>query len=346
MNRQDRCYRLIGAVLLLTFILFALGCVAPAPAQAPPESSAEEEAPEAQAPETVVVGYSPPTLEMTDFYRFGEAGLREKAEELGVDLELVVKAPSTHQAAEDQLRIIEDFITQEVDYIWLVPIAVEAAPPMIRAANEAGIPIIMSHSLEPYEEGLDVFAYVGTDFKETGTLVGGWIAEYLDGEGKVIMLQGDPGFYNESRVNTAVEALEPYPGVEVILGDFTQWDTQKGLNVASTLLEAHPDVDLIYCPSATLTLGAVEAVENAGMTGEIAVVDYDLIPATIKLAKEGKVVAGLGLRPWIYGEEVAQIISDHLAGNPIEQVHNIPGAMSTADEIDEAYPEWYINWGG
>ncbi|MCC7161133.1 MAG: sugar ABC transporter substrate-binding protein [Anaerolineae bacterium] len=341
-----------AAIVITVVALAVIGCATP-PAGAPqvvretvvvPQTVVIPAEPAAKSG-PIVVGYSPPTLEMTDFYKFGELGLQQKAKELGENLVVITKAPSSHQAAEDQLRIVEDFITLGVDYIWIVPISAEAAPPMVKAANEAGIPIIVSHSLEPIE-GVDVTAYVGTDFKETGTLVGEWVCDFVKGEGTVAILQGDPGFYNDARVGTAIDVLKSKcPNVKVITGEYTQWDTQKALNSTSALLNANPDIKLIYAPAAPLTLGVVEAVEKAGLTGKVAVVDYDLIPATIKLAKEGKVVAGLGLRPWVYGEETAQVIKDLQDGKQIEKVHNVPGKMSTAAEIDSAYPEWYINYG-
>ncbi len=353
---------LIAFVMLLvvTLIGCAGGTAVPAPTQPPqvvketvvvPQTQVVQQtvvvpataAPTAKKP--IVVGYSPPTLEMTDFYKFGEMGLRNKAQELGVNVVVVTKAPSSHQAADDQLRIVEDFITLGVDYIWIVPISAEAAPPMIKAANQANVPIIISHSLEPFKD-LNVLAYVGTDFTETGTMVGKWIGDHLKGTGVVAMLQGDPGFYNDARVNTAIKVLtESYPGITVYKGDYTAWDTQKGLNSTSTLLKAHPDIKFIYCPSATLTLGAVEAIDKAGLTGKVEVMDYDLIPATIKLMKEGKVVAGMGLRPYVYGENVAQVIKDRLDGKTVQQVWNTHGQISTAADVDQLYPAWYISYG-
>jgi ribose transport system substrate-binding protein len=331
---------------------FLVGCARPAmptPAPTPtPKPAAPTPTPVSPTPtpppsKKVVLGYSPPTMTMTDYYLFNRIGLENKAEELGLEMEIITKAPTTHAAAEEQLRIVEDFITAGVDYMWLIPVTVEAVVPMADNAKEAGIPLIISHFVEPIE-GVEALAYVGTDFTESGKQVGEFIADYLEGTGVAALMQGAPGIYNEWRVGEAQEVLNNYPDMEVIASEYTEWDTQKALTQASTLLDAHPDVGLIYCPSATITLGVVEAVENAGLAGEVAVVDYDLIPDTIKLASEGKVVAGLGLTPWKYGEIVAEIIAKHQAGEPVDQIYQLPTAVYTADEIPDVYPDWYIHY--
>jgi ribose transport system substrate-binding protein len=296
------------------------------------------------APEKAVIGYSPHTFEATDFYAHGQTGLETKAEEIGLEVEVIGKAPATLTDAEGQIKIIEDFITSEVDYIWLVPVSVEAAPPMIEAANKAGIPIFISHSLEPYDPPLEVFSYVGTDFMKTGTNVGNWVVDNYGCDLKFAVVRGAAGQYDTWRVESAVEVLEDKcPNMEIIKSDYTDWYTENALNETATLLEAHPDIDLIYAPAAPITLGVVEAVEVAGLTESVDVLDYDLIPTTQKMCTEvpPKLVGGLAMFPFKYGEVVAELVAADRNGEEVPQFVEVDGVVVACGELDDVFPQWY-----
>jgi ribose transport system substrate-binding protein len=109
------------------------------------------------------------------------------------------------------------------------------------------------------------------------------------------------------------------------------------------MLQAHPDVDLIYCPSSTLTLGAVEAIDAAGLTGQVDVLDYDLIPTVQKMCTEDppKIVGGLAMFPFRYGEVVTELIDKDLKGETVSQSNEVDGVVVTCDEFDDVFPQWY-----
>jgi ABC-type sugar transport system substrate-binding protein len=296
----------------------------------------------------IVVGYSPHTFTATDFYKIGQTGLELKAEELGLNLEVVGKAPSTLSDAEGQLKIVEDFITSGVDYIWLVPVSVEAAPPMLEAAAEAGVPVFISHSLEPYPDPYEVFAYVGTDFMKTGTDVGNWVVEKYGCDIQFGIIRGAAGQYDTWRVESAVTAIQSEcPNMTIYKSAYTDWATEKALTETATMLTAHPDVDLIYTPSSTMTLGAVEAIKEAGVGDTVKVLDYDLIPAVQQMCDETPqiVVGGLGMFPYKYGEVVAELIDKHEKGETTELANEVGGAIIECGRFAEFYPQWYLDLG-
>jgi ABC-type sugar transport system substrate-binding protein len=338
--------RFMVVLVVIAALVAIMGCqpaATPAPA-APAATQPVAAAPAAtSAPKTIVIGYSPPTLEMTDFYKFGQQGLEKKAKELGLNIQVITKAPSTHAAAEEQLRIVEDFITQKVDYIWIVPVSVEAGPPMFDAAFKAGIPMFVGHALYDDPAALHIIN-VGTDFLKTGLDVGNWIAADLNCTGPVGIIRGAAGQYDSWRVESAKVALAAKcPNVVVYSSDYTDWVTEKGMNAAATMLKAHPDIKLIYNPSSTLTLGTVQAVEAAGLTAKVQVLDYDFIPAVQKMCPEKKVVAGLAMFPYKYGYVVAQLIADKEAGKTIPVKTEVPGVVVACDKLSTTFEQWYLD---
>ena len=330
-------------VLLLLGLLIA-ACQPAAPTAAAPAAAPTTEP--TKAAKKIVVGYSPHTFEATDFYKIGQMGLEKKAVEIGLNLQVIGKAPATLSDAEGQLKIVEDFITAGVDYIWLVPVSVEAAPPMIEAANKAGIPMFISHSLTPYAAPLKLFAYVGTDFLKTGTDVGNWVVQKYGCSIKFGIIRGAAGQYDTWRVESAVTAIKAKcPNMEIFKSAYTDWATEKALNETATMLVAHPDVNLIYTPSSTLTLGAVEAIKAAGKGETVKVLDYDLIPAVQKMCNEKPqiVVGGLGMFPYKYGEVVADLIAKHEKGETTPLANEVGGAIIECGHFAEFYPQWYLD---
>jgi ABC-type sugar transport system substrate-binding protein len=333
------------ALMFAAIFVIALVSCAPAPAATEAPVVDTEAPPEAETAKTIVLGYSPPTLEMTDFYVWGQTGLERKAKELGLDIQVITKAPSTHAAAEEQLRIVEDFVTQGVDYIWVVPVSVEAGPPIFKAANDAGIPIFVGHALYDNAQELNIIN-VGTNFEKTGTDVGNWIADHLSCNGPVGIIRGAAGEYDGWRVESAITAMAAKcPDMKVYASDYTDWLTENGLNQAKTLLTAHPDIKIVYNPSSTLTLGTVQALDELGLTGKVEVFDYDLIPAVQKMCKEDppKVVGGLAMLPFQYGEVVADLIDKNQKGEAMPFVNEVPGIVVTCDKLETVFPEWYLS---
>ncbi len=327
--------RILTILLVVSMVLLLAGCKA---------AATEPPAPTAQpAPKKVVLGYSPPTLEMTDFYKIGQIGLEKKAQELGLEIEIITKAPSTHAAAEEQLRIVEDFITQGVDYLWVVPVSVEAGPPIFEAAYKANIPIFVGHALYPDPASLHIIN-VGTDFEKTGIAVGDWVADHLKCEGPVGIIRGAAGEYDAWRVESAKTAMAgKCPNMGVFASDYTDWSTENALKLTKTLLEAHPEIKLIYDPASPLTLGTVQAIEEMNMTDKVEVLDYDFIPAVQKMCPEKKVVGGLAMFPYKYGEVVAQYIVDIQAGKTVPDKTDVPGQVVGCDKLSTIFPQWYLD---
>lgn len=339
--------RFLLSLLAIVLVITLTGCASPATPQAAsnqPAATSQQAAPtQAPAAKKIVLGYSPPTLEMTDFYKFGQMGLENKAKDLGLNLEIITKAPSSHSAAEEQLRIVEDFITQKVDYIWVVPVSAEAGPPMFEAANKAGIPIFVGHSIYPDPASMHIIN-VGTDFEKTGTAVGEWIAQKLNCEGPVGIIRGAAGEYDAWRVESAKKALTAKcPNITIYASDYTDWLTENALKQTKTLLEAHPDIKLIYDPASPLTMGTVQAIEEMGLTDKVQVLDYDFIPAVQKMCPEKKVVGGLAMFPFKYGEVVAQEIADKQAGKSVPDKTEVPGQVVSCDQLKDVFPQWYLD---
>ena len=146
---------------------------------------------------------------------------------------------------------------------------------MVEAARATGRPV------EYYREILD------KKLKEPAEMAAEFIAQDLGGAGKVLVIDGNLVHQtgrDRARVGSYLE--ENYPDIEVIQqpGDWTQ---DKALAVAENVLTANPDVNWIFNAADPMAMGAIQAVEAQGLTGEIKIMGFDANPESIEAMTKG-----------------------------------------------------------
>ncbi len=102
------------------------------------------------AAEKITVGWAPPDI--TGVFKTATDYFEKSAEDAGkngIEVEIISQSPATHLAFGDQVAIIEDYVQRKVDVIAISPIEVEVIKPVLKKANEAGIPVIIVNLLEP-----------------------------------------------------------------------------------------------------------------------------------------------------------------------------------------------------
>ena len=111
--------------------------------------------------------------------------------------------------------------------------------------------------------------------------------------------------------------------------------TETSFNVVADALQANDDIDVIYCINDTSALGAVQAVEEAGKTGEIDILGKDGAPIGKHAIKDGTMVQSSAQRPTYMGYLGVKEAIDVLEGNKVEFNTSIESYSITADNIDD-----------
>lgn len=218
----------------------------------------------------VVIGYTPPTLDISDFMGQFEIGMKEALDDLEWDYQLVSRSPVDHTAHSQQRNIVDDLITMQVDYMVLIPTSFETQIPAYRAVNAAGIPLIIGNYLDPLpeESGVDVLRYAGYSHAEGGRMAGNFMAENLEPGSKIAILYGDPGLVSNERGGVAKEILEQ-AGMEIVGEEYAEWDRDMAFQATQDLLTRNPDLDVIYAASSAMAIGAVAATRASGLVPNV-----------------------------------------------------------------------------
>ena len=206
----------------------------------------------------------------TNPYMVAQAeGVKKAGADMGFTA--VTQAPSTADSVEEQVKIMEDMIQQEMDVIIVHCADSNGIMPGVRKAEEAGIIVITIGT--PASE--DTFLRTGVDYRETGVTVATKMAEALGGKGNIIILEGPPGAANAiERLEGIKEAFAEYPDIEIAASQTANFKRTEGMSVTENLLQKYTDVQGIIGMNDESALGGVQALKAAGRT-DVLVAGFD-----------------------------------------------------------------------
>jgi len=87
------------------------------------------------------------------------------------------------------------------------------------------------------------------------------------------------------------DALKENPGVTLLQWETAEWDTTKAYNITKSLLAAYPDVDGVWAANDNMGMGAIQALKEAGLAGDILVCGTDGNPEAFDAIKAGYMIS-------------------------------------------------------
>lgn len=161
-----------------------------------------------------------------------------------------------------QISDMQDLITKKVDAIVITAASPTALAPVVEEATEAGIKVV---SFDNVVETDKQVATVGIDEKEFGRIGAQWLADILDGKGKIVVLNGIAGTATDSmRWGGAEEVFNKYPDIEILGSANASWDYAQGKAAMESMLSAYPEIDGVWSQGGAMTQGAIDAFLAAG----------------------------------------------------------------------------------
>ncbi len=230
---------------------------------------------------TLKIGVSFPILDQ--FLQKVADGMTARAKEDGVELNIVAAQEKT----DVQLGNVENFISNKVDAIVVIPVDTDAAGPMTQKATAAGIPLVY---VNRRPAGLpDGVPYVGSDSLYAGTVEMEALAKLVGNKGNVAILQGDPA--NEAavqRTKGCEDVVAKNPGMKVTKKQAGNWYRDKGLSITENWLQSGEDIAVICANNDEMALGAIKALENAGKLDKVKVGGVDATADALAAMTAGK----------------------------------------------------------
>lgn len=260
-------------------------------------------------------------------------------EDAGIEL----KFSDAQQKQENQIKAIRSYIQQGVDIIAFSPVVETGWDAVLNEAKDAGIPVILTDRAVDSEDDTLYESFLGSDFILEGNKAGDWVVEeYADADSvKIIQLEGTTGAAPAiDRAEGFLDVISADPKFEIVAsqtGDFTR---AGGKEVTEALLKSNPDVDLIYAHNDDMGLGAIEAIEAAGMTPgvDIKIVTVDAVHDGMQALADGKINFIVECSP-LLGDQLVEIAKAVFNGEAVEKRIVTEETTFTKDEAIAALPD-------
>ena len=214
-----------------------------------------------------------------------------KAQELGY----TAQADSHDDDPNKQSQLIDTAISNKAVAIILDNAGADVTVGAIQKAADAGIPVFLIDR-EINQAGIAKAQIVSNNAQGAG-LVGESFAEAMGGKGNYIELTGKSTDTNAAVRSDAYHAvLDQYTDMTMVQQQTANWDQEEAFTKIETMLQADKNVQGIIAGNDTMALGAVAAVDAAGLTGEIIISGFDGSPDAAAAIKAGTLLS-TGLQP-------------------------------------------------
>ncbi|MEZ3435482.1 MAG: substrate-binding domain-containing protein [Lachnospiraceae bacterium] len=295
-----------------------------------------------QVPEEDYSGYTIGFCGMTlnnEYHIIVANAVAQSGKALGMKVE--IQAGAEHQSVEEQLTIIENYVSQGVDGIILVPAASEGLISALQECKDAGIPVINldtkldDNTLKTLGEDIPFY---GTDNYVGGQMVGEKVAEMYPDGCKTAILRGVQGQTNDDdRYNGFLDKAGDV--VDLVAEQHANWETDLGYTAIQNIIQANPDLQVIYCENDLMGIGAYQAVDEAGLTDQIKIFSYDGVTEGLQYVIDEKFVSTCAQQPIEMGKLGVINMAKILAGDKAETYIDTGCKLVTIDNAKDTLAE-------
>lgn len=278
------------------------------------------------------IGVSMLNMRDPDLAAMNEA-MTARAAELGHELATV----DAKGDVATELTQIEDLVTKDVDAIIMMPIDGEASQPAAKRANEADIPLFILSTAFAEGAEAEYESYIGIDDTEAGRMQADYLAEQLPEGGKIIYIVGTYGASWTDRRKEGFMAKKP-ANIEIATELQANGSRDEAKRIMEDLLRKYGKGEIagLVAHNDEMAIGASQAIEEAGRQDEFKVViGVDGTQPGLETIDEGGMTATVLQQSAEQGSKAVEVVSDFLAGEPLDEAYNLPFTLVTKDNVAE-----------
>jgi len=260
----------------------------------------------------------------------------KKAKELGYESKIFDSQNNTALESDH----FENAIASGYNAILFNPTDAAGSVANVNKAKEAGVAVFcMDREVNSKDAAT---SQILSDSYSACIELGKLFVKSLDKKGNYVELLGivsDNNTWNRSKGFHSV--VDNYPGLKMVAQQSADFDRNKAMEVMESILQAHPDIDGVFCGNDAMAMGAYQALVAAGKAEKVKVYGFDGAEDAVNSIKEGKLTATAMQFPKTIAELAATYADEFFKGkNDFPKKLPIPVEVVTTENIDK-----YIAYG-
>lgn len=289
------------------------------------------------------IAYLPMGTEFNYHVAVGE-GIKSVADARD-DVDWFLLSPYSGGDLAGQMGMLQDVTARaDVDAIVLISFDEAALAPLVKEAVDAGKAVIIVNSDVP-NFPTPVHGVVGVNQRAANAALAAWAVEQAAGEARSVgILDGEPGYLATERAGGFTDGIE---GTNWTLAARVNggWSVEKGNTAAMDLLQANPDLQVIFASNDYMALGAVLAAKALGKD-DLTILGYDGDTGALEDIAAGGMDATTDTSPVVMGRKAACFALDLLAGsteggyvNTPTRIVTVENAVEVLQQTDDLFPK-------
>jgi ribose transport system substrate-binding protein len=276
------------------------------------------------------------------FWDIMKRGIENRARELGYELHV----HSAENGAREELHGAISAIRSKVDGIILSPTNSSAAVTILRMAEQSAIPVVIS---DVGTESGNYVSYIASDNFEGSYQLGQILAKELhrrDWSDGAVGIVSIPQKRANGKARTAgfLKALKEAGITGGALRQQVDFSYQETYDHSRDLIENVAGLRAIWLQGSDRYKGALDAIADAGKTGEVLLICFDAEPEFIDMIQNGTLVGAGMQQPFLMGEKSVDAMHAYLNGkNQTGQNELLQVLAISQENIEDKLPVIYRN---
>jgi ribose transport system substrate-binding protein len=251
------------------------------------------------------------------------------------NLTVIVK---TAKDPAEQANQIQDLVTvNKIDALVILPY--ESAPltkPVADVKKQGVFVVVVDRGLtDPSIQDV----YVAGDNPGMGRVSGEYVAQKLNGQGKIVVLRGIPTVIDNQRYDAFMEVMKQHPGIEVLDAQYANWNRDDGFKVMQDFLTRFPQIDAVWAQDDDIAVGVLRAIQQANRTDIQFVLGGAGMKEFIKKIMDGDplVPADVLYPPNMVATAVNVAAMHYVSGSAVLGTYIVAAPLVTKDNASQYY---------
>ncbi len=265
------------------------------------------------------------------FWQIMKEGIRRNSTKLSYDLEILDAQNNQKKELENTVKAIKD----QVDGIILSAINSYTAETILKLANKANIPVVLS---DVGTNSKNYVSYICSDNRLGAYKLGKYLTNellkkgYKNGKVGIIALPQKKHII-QKRTAGFILALEESPFKSADLKQVKTRTEEETYILVKDMIEKYPDLHAIWLQSSKTYKSAIKAINDFNKQKEISLITFDLEPEFLELIPQNIILAAAIQEPFNMGKLAIEQMNNYIKGKEVKKEIKLPVNIITVNNI-------------